>query len=56
MSDAPVRRVWVAVMAEGQTLSPGDEVMIEQYGDDPPRVAFRHPFGTWGRPHDSEAR
>jgi hypothetical protein len=55
MSDA--RKVWVAVVDAHDEWGIGPcEVLIEQFGDSPPTVAFRRDNnftgdrGVWGRP------
>jgi hypothetical protein len=49
------RRVWVATLQEGAELPPGTQVMIEQFDDQPPAIAFRQfPWETWGPPTRSE--
>ena len=53
------RRVWVAHVPAGDEYDVGPvDVMIEQFGDDPPTVAFRRNGGStvWGRPHKTEVR
>jgi hypothetical protein len=51
------RKVWVVVMPEGVVVDPGAEVMIEQFGDQPPSIAFRDDRrAVWGRPFPSESR
>jgi hypothetical protein len=53
------RRVWVAEVPEDDEWSIGPcEVMIEQFDDEAPRVAFRRKAGwatgAWGRPFQSK--
>jgi hypothetical protein len=50
------RKVWVAtVPAKPELAEAGFQVLIEQFGESPPTVAFRPtPQHVWGRPHQSE--
>ena len=54
------RKVWVAEVPEGDEYGVGPvRVMIEQFGDKPPSVAFRRalPGGAltpWGRPYTGQ--
>ena len=51
------RKVWVVTMPMGWSVEPGTQVLIEQFGDDPPSIAFRaHSIDSWGPPFDSEER
>lgn len=51
------RKVWVVTMPQGVLVEPGSQVMIEQFGDAPPTIAFReHSGAVWGIPFDSEDR
>jgi len=52
------RKVWVANVPDGDEYTIGPcEVLIEQYGDNPPTLAFRrYPWETWGRPHEGVSR
>lgn len=52
------RKVWVAEVPEGDEYGVGPvQVMIEQFGDRPPSVAFRrHSSDVWGRPYRGEIR
>jgi hypothetical protein len=57
------RKVWVATVPEGDEWGIGPcEVMVEQFGDRPPTVAFRREqsfsgnAGVWGRPYRGEVR
>ena len=59
------RKVWVSIVPEGDEYGVGPcQVMIEQFGDKPPSVAFRrkHPgnqswnLSTWGRPYTGVAQ
>jgi hypothetical protein len=49
-------KVWVALVPDGDEYGVGPVwVLIEQFGDGPPTVAFRRePHNTWGRPYTSE--
>lgn len=51
----PERKVWVVdVPPRQEYLEPGFQVLIEQFGDHPPTVAFRPTsMHTWGRPYES---
>jgi hypothetical protein len=50
-----IRKVWVATIPEGDEYGVGPcEVLIEQFGDRPPTVAFRRQTDrhtVWGRPY-----
>lgn len=50
------RKTWVVTVPEGDEYKVGPvQVLIEQFGDRPPTVAFRHDrWNTWGRPFGSE--
>lgn len=49
MSDEADHHIWIVTLPVG-----GAEVLIEQWGDDPPTLAFRADRReTWGRPHQS---
>ncbi len=52
------RRVWVAtVPADYEYGLTSFQVMIEQFDDNPPSIAFRPvPQATWGPPIESEER
>jgi len=51
------RKVWVVTLDRGVLLEPGSQVLVEQFGDAPPTIAFREDSGAvWGPPFDSEAR
>lgn len=52
------RRVWVVTVPEGDEYGIGPcEVLIEQFGDRPPTLAFRRwAHDTWGRPHATVTR
>lgn len=57
------RKVWVVEVPEGDEWGIGPcEVLIEQFGDAPPTVAFRRELafsgnrGVWGRPYGSVTR
>ena len=54
---AEERKVWVVTMPQGVLVEPGSQVMIEQFGDKPPTIAFReNTRAVWGIPYDSEDR
>jgi len=50
------RKVWVAIVPPKPELAEaGFQVLIEQFGDAPPTVAFRPTAQhVWGRPYESE--
>lgn len=57
------RRVWVMAVPEGDEWGVGPcEVMVEQFGNKAPTIAFRRASnmtgsaGVWGRPYSGEAR
>lgn len=52
------RKVWVAQVPDGDEYGIGPaEVMIEQFGDNPPTVAFRrNSWDVWSRPFTGEVR
>jgi hypothetical protein len=49
------RKVWVGRLRHA--VGAGEQFMVEQFGDQPPTVAFRDPDGgVWGPPSGTEAR
>jgi hypothetical protein len=48
----PARKLWVVDIPESDEYAVGPvQVLIEQFGDRPPTVAFRRDkWNTWGRP------
>ena len=58
MAEKDERKVWVAWVPDGDEYNIGPcEVLIEQFGDAPPTVAFRRKSEhVWARPWKSEAR
>ena len=50
------RKVWVATLNAGCDLPAGAQVMIEQFGDEPPTIAVRADrWESWGPPRHTEA-
>jgi hypothetical protein len=52
------RKAWIVTIPAGDEHGVGPvEVMIEQVGDNPPKIAFRRDtWDVWGRPYKGEPR
>jgi hypothetical protein len=57
-STADDRRVWVIEVPDGDEYGVGPvQVLVEQFGTNPPTIAFRRQsHDVWGRPYRGAAR